>query len=229
MVDNDREIVIEKIVRSKRKTVGLQVTDDATLVVRAPFGISNESISYIVSKHINWINQKRYEIKLRNLAFSPRKFVDGERFLFLGESYELKIVESGDERLKFQDKFYLTKSSLTEAIYLFIDWYKRVGFEKMLERVKFYANIANFKYNRINISNSNKIWGSCSSNGNLNFSWRIIMAPLPVVDYVVVHELVHLEVRNHSKDFWDRVSMLMPDYKKQKVWLKNNGYLLRLK
>lgn len=229
MVVNNSEITIDKIVRSKRKTVGIQITDNATVVVRAPFGISKELILDIVSRHIQWINRKRYEIKLRNSKFSPKKFVNGEKFLLLGESYDLEIVESVDKTLRFEDKFYLSKSSLPRAVDLFIDWYKRVAFEKILERVIFYSNIANLKYNSVTISNANKIWGSCSISGDLNFSWRIIMAPLQIVDYVVVHELVHLQVRNHSKDFWERVSMLIPDYKQHRLWLKNNGYLLRLK
>lgn len=71
-------------------------------------------------------------------------------------------------------------------------------------------------------------WGSCSSKGSFNFSWRLIMAPVPVIDYVVVHELVHLEEKNHSKIFWIKVKMLLPNYETYKDWLKENSYLLKL-
>jgi predicted metal-dependent hydrolase len=81
----------------------------------------------------------------------------------------------------------------------------------------------------MDITNAQKRWGSCSHQGNLNFAWRLIMAPLPIIDSVVVHELVHLEVKNHSKAFWNKVEISHPQYKEHKDWLKNMGHLLRLK
>jgi len=84
------------------------------------------------------------------------------------------------------------------------------------------------RYNRIKITNALKTWGSCSHQGNLNFTWRLIMAPLNVVDYVVVHELIHLDEKNHSRTFWEKVEILMPGYKEHKEWLKKNGHILKL-
>ena len=78
------------------------------------------------------------------------------------------------------------------------------------------------------ITNALKTWGSCSHQGNLNFTWRLIMAPLNVIDYVVVHELIHLDEKNHSRIFWDKVEILIPEYKGYKEWLKKNGHLLKL-
>ena len=131
-------------------------------------------------------------------------------------------------KLFFEDKFYLSKEYLEGAKGIFIDWYKKRAYEKISERVKWYAQKRGFKYNRINITNAQKRWGSCSCRNNLNFSWWLIMAPLPVVDYVIVHELVHLDEKNHSRAFWNKVKMLMTDYKKYQEWLKKNGHLLRL-
>ncbi len=110
----------------------------------------------------------------------------------------------------------------------FTNWYKERAYEKIKERVEFYAQKRGLKYNRVNITSAEKRWGSCSAKGNLNFSWRLIMAPLPVVDYVVVHELVHLIEKNHSKEFWKKVKLFMPDYEKYKDWLKEKGHLLTL-
>jgi predicted metal-dependent hydrolase len=124
--------------------------------------------------------------------------------------------------------FSLLRDHLPVARDLFINWYKEKAYEKISERVEWYAKKRGFVYNKINITDANQRWGSCSPKGNLNFSWRLIMAPLSVVDYVVVHELVHLEERNHTKFFWTKVKMLIPEYEKYKKWLKENGYLLRL-
>jgi hypothetical protein len=103
-----------------------------------------------------------------------------------------------------------------------------MAYEKISERVEWYAKMRGFKYNKINITNAQRKWGSCSYLGNLNFPWRLVMAPLSVIDYVVAHELVHLEDKSHSKSFWTKVKMLLSDYEKSKDWLKKNGYLLRL-
>ncbi len=219
---------IEKIVRTKRKTITLQITDNATLIVRAPFDVSDEKIMGVVFKHKKWIEQKRRDIEARDPKFSPKEFVDGEGFLYLGKYYRLKIVVNQEVPLKFENGFYLSRNALSQAKKLFIEWYKKRAYEKISERVRWYVQKKGFKYNKVNVTNAQKRWGSSSSNRNLNFSWRLIMAPLPVIDYVVIHELVHLEERNHKKTFWNKVKMLMPDYKKHKDWLKQYGYLLRL-
>ncbi|MDM7202741.1 MAG: SprT family zinc-dependent metalloprotease [Thermodesulfobacteriaceae bacterium] len=222
------EIKIEKIIRTKRKTIALQITDDATLIVRAPFEVSDEVIMRVVSKHLNWIKQKIKEVKGRDPKVVSKEFVSGESFPYLGQYYRLEIVDDQKEPLIFENKFYLAKWAKFMAREVFIDWYKKMAYEKISERVEWYTSLSGLKYNKITITNAQKRWGSCSEKGNLNFSWRLIMAPLPVIDYVVVHELAHLEIKNHSKRFWNRVKILMPDYEKHKEWLKRNGYLLRL-
>jgi len=222
-------VEIGKIIRTKRKTIALQITDDGTLIVKAPFGVSEQTIKNVVIKHKDWIERKKKDILSRDPKFAEKEFVNGEGFLYLGKYYKLNIVNKQDAPLLFNNNyFYLLRDYLPVARDLFINWYKEKAYEKISERVEWYVKKRGFVYNKINITSANQRWGSCSSRGNLNFSWRLIMAPLPGVDYVVVHELVHLEEKNHSKSFWTKVKMLMPDYEKHKDWLKRNGYLLRL-
>ncbi len=225
---NVGDIEIKEIIRTKRRSIALQITDDATLIVKAPFDVSNETIMRVVSKHKDWIKQKKMEIALRDPKFVPKEFISGEGFLYLGRYYKLEIVDDMEVPLKFENRFYLSKDTLPKARDLFVEWYKKMAYEKISERIKIYANKKGFKFNKINITGAQKRWGSSSINGNLNFSWRLIMAPLPVIDYVIVHELVHLEERNHTKAFWNKVKMLLPDYEKYNDWLKKNNYLLRL-
>lgn len=222
------DVQIEKIIRTKRKTIALQIRDDAKLVVRAPYNLDDETISAIVSKHRRWVEKKQKEVATRNQKLYPKEFVDGEGFLYLGRYYKLNIVEDQSEPLKFEGAFYLSRCVLPHAQEIFMQWYKDKAFEKISERVDLYAEKRGYKYNKIGITDAQKRWGSCSFKGNLNFSWRLIMAPLSVVDYVVIHELVHLEERNHAKSFWDKVKMLMPDFESRRNWLKSNGYLLTL-
>ncbi|AWB11025.1 hypothetical protein TDSAC_1689 [Thermodesulfobium acidiphilum] len=220
------DIKLEKIIRSKRKTIALQITDNATLIVKAPFGIDEKRIWEVIQKHSNWIENKKKEIEARDLKVLKKEFVNGEGFLYLGKYYKLYIVDNQDIPLKLEDNFYLSRSFLDKARGVFIDWYKKEAFNIISERVKWYAQKSNLKYSKINITNAQKRWGSCSSNGNLNFSYRLIMAPISVIDYVVVHELAHLKEKNHGKNFWIKVRMLMPDYKKHENWLKRYNYML---
>ncbi|MGB9814203.1 MAG: M48 family metallopeptidase [Thermovenabulum sp.] len=222
------EIKIEKIIRSKRKTIGLQVTDNGALIVRAPFEVSEDVIWKVIYKHKNWIDKKKREIEKRDPKILKKEFVNGEGFLYLGRYYKLHIIDNQEEPLRFENGFYLSKDALSNAKEVFIDWYKKAAYEKISERVKWYAQKCGFQYNKINITNAERRWGSCSYKGNLNFSWRLIMAPLPVIDYVVVHELAHLRIKNHSKSFWAKVKSIMPVYEKHEKWLKENGYLLKL-
>lgn len=222
------KIEINKIIRTKRKTIALQVTDDASLIVRAPFGVSEETIEHVVMKHRKWIERKQKEVLERDPKFTPKEFVNGEGFLYLGRYYKLHIVQWQEIPLLFNNGFYLLKDYVPMARALFIKWYKERALEKISERVKFYAKERGFIYNTVKITDAQTRWGSCSPKGNLLFSWRLIMAPLSIIDYVVVHELVHLEERSHNKDFWAKVKMLIPDYERRKEWLKGNAYLLKI-
>lgn len=90
------------------------------------------------------------------------------------------------------------------------------------------AKTMGLAYKSLKINNAKTRWGSCGSSGNLNFTWRLIMAPKKVVDYVIVHELAHLKQMNHSPKFWNEVKLIIPDYKNDELWLKRNGHLLYL-
>ncbi|HIJ59800.1 MAG TPA: M48 family metallopeptidase [Nitrospirae bacterium] len=219
---------IDKLICSKRKTIALQITDEAKLIVRAPYRVSEGVITKVINKHKKWIENKKKDIEQRLNTYRPKEFVNGEGFLYLGISYKLQIVEKQDKPIIFENVFYLRRDCLPNARDLFIKWYKKEAYNKIRERVEFYAKQRGFKFNTVKISNASKRWGSCSSKGNLNFSWRLIMAPLTVIDYVVIHELAHIEVKNHSKRFWNIVKIMMPDYEKHRAWLKLSGYSLNL-
>ena len=94
------------------------------------------------------------------------------------------------------------------------------------ERVEYFAEMMNVTYGRITIREQKTRWGSCSSEKNLNFNWKLILAPPEVLNYVVIHELCHLKEMNHSKAFWDEVEKVMPEYETYKLWLKENGWRL---
>lgn len=107
-------------------------------------------------------------------------------------------------------------------------YYKAKAKKMIRERLVHFNLHYQFDYNRVFFRNQKTRWGSCSSKRNLNFNWRLVLAPLDILDYVVVHELCHLEQMNHSKAFWNLVAEQAPDYKKRRKWLKENQHLLSM-
>jgi predicted metal-dependent hydrolase len=219
---------IDQIIRSRRKTIELVVRPDGSLLVRAPNRATLNQIRELVFQKADWIRSRKELVKQRKRLSSPIEYVDGARFFYLGETIPLHIVDQAVSHLSLKDEFFLDRKALPHAAEIFEKWYRNQSRSILTDRVAHYAGLYEFNYGKIRISGARTRWGSCGAKGSLNFSWRLIMAPLDVVDYVVVHELVHLIERNHSARFWGRVEQIMPDYKIRRKWLNTNGHLLTL-
>lgn len=124
-----------------------------------------------------------------------------------------------------QEIIYLTPAE-ARRLETFKKRYRDEARRKIEERVAFYHPLTGGKYTSITIRDQKSRWGSCSSRGTLSFNYRLIFAPPAVLDYVVVHELCHLTHMDHSKNFWNKVAGLIPDYKLQRQWLKDHGHEL---
>ncbi len=171
-----------EIVRSKRKTYGINVAPGGKVTVRIPLrGSEKFAISLAESKK-NWIAS--CVLKLQNVPVQREKTPSEKRL---------------------------------EAIY------RKAAREYFPKRVSHYARMLGVTYGKISIRDQKTRWGSCSSEGNLSFNWRLILAPPDVLDYVVIHELCHRKEMNHSKEFWALVESLMPEYKERRKWLRENG------
>jgi hypothetical protein len=220
---------IDQIIRSKRKTVALIVEADGRLVVRAPLRLALRDIQKFVDAKRAWIEQKQALAKARQPAPQPaNRYAEGETFLYLGQRYPLSLVASSRPALRLENgRFLLSKTALAQAEDFFAEWYRQQARQVCTERVVFYAAKMGVTYERIRISSARTRWGSCSSRGTLSFTWRLMLAPLDVVDYVVVHELAHRREPNHSPRFWAVVEQFMPDYKKRREALKKAAAALR--
>jgi predicted metal-dependent hydrolase len=215
-------IEVNEIVRSQRKTLALIVKPDGSLVVRAPLRTSERSIWEFIEAHAAWIEKKKAEA-LAALPPAPRQYVPGELFMYLGNAYQLEILKGQKPPLILEKTFKLAEASQSNARLAFEHWYRAQARQILSDRVNLYAEQYGFQYKKMGITSARTRWGSCSPNGSLNFSWRLIMAPVEAVDYVVVHELVHTVFHNHSKRFWKKVETIMPDYKERRKWLRKNG------
>ena len=220
--------MIDRIVRSKRKTLGLIIEDDGRLTVRAPLRSGDDVIRRFVKEHEKWILSKQEQVEARAARFAPKHYVTGEEFLYLGKSYRLEIVEKQRPSLRFKDGFRLARTAAPRAARLFEKWYRQRALAAISERAERYAERYGFEHNGVGIGSARKQWGSCGPAGNLRFTWRLVMAPLPVIDYVVVHELVHLRFKRHGRRFWGKVKSILPDFRERREWLDENGYLLSL-
>jgi predicted metal-dependent hydrolase len=219
----EKKTKIDQIIKTKRKTIGLFIDRQGRLVVKAPYRVSQRLIETFVEQNRDWILKKQAEAKASLLLQPAAHYEPGETFLFLGQRYPLSLVERQTEPLVFSNGFFLTRSAQGNAPALFEKWYRfqaQIWIEKTAAD---YARTHGFRYNQVRVKKMRSRWGSCSSLGNLNFNYRLILAPVEVVEYVVVHELVHLVHKNHSRDFWDGVGHILPGYQGQRQWLKDNG------
>jgi len=208
-------IKIDRIVRSRRRTIALAISPDATLTVRAPFGVSLDFIRKLVSEKEAWIEKRKTRILKNGEPPKPKEFINGEEFYYLG------VVQ----KLQFENRKGLGLQARREKV---IGWFKKQALLRITERAEFFANQTGWKFSKISISQAESRWGSCSAKNAIRFSWKLIMAPLEVIDYVVVHELAHIPEKNHSARFWAKVSSVIPDWKIRRKWLRDNGNKFRV-
>ena len=213
------------IIRSRRHTIALHVNSDATLTVKIPYGVSIGFVERFIEEKRGWIEKKQARFRELNDKFKPKQYAEGEEFIFAGRAYPLEIVPGSTAKIALtkEGKLRITQKCL-ESPKHYIEWfYKQFAKKYITARTAEIAEAFGYKYKSIKINSAKTRWGSCSPNGSINFSWRLVIMPPEMIDYVIVHELVHLEINDHSKRFYSRMSRLMPDHKKREKWLKDNS------
>lgn len=213
----------------KRKTISIKIGKEFIIEVIAPLGINEYTIEQVLKKEEKWIIKKIKKLK---------EVENFNGYYYLGELYYLKIKEVKSLYFKLEldsNKFmvYINSGILKEKREVIIKdnlekFYKEQAVKVLKERTDYYSNILKVAPKSIVVKNQKTLWGSCSSKGNINYNYKIVMAPLKILDYIVVHELCHLVHMNHSKDFWHLVESIIPDFKERRNWLKENGYKLKI-
>jgi len=222
------EIHIDRLLRSKRRTISLEINRDGSLTVRAPKHASLDEIFALVNSKHSWITKKQNLAYERAREAPAKKFVNGELFLFMGDLYPLEMVQNLTKPLQLDGKFLMAVESQDNARAIFEKWYRKQAAQVIKPRTAELAAEYGFNFTMLRITGAKTRWGSCGPTGSLNFSWRLVMAPSEVIDYVIVHELVHLRIRNHSKHYWKSVREILPDYQDRLNWLDENGHHLNL-
>lgn len=196
--------------------------------MRAPKAASDAQIHAVVNQKAGWINKHLARIASQYHDLKPKTFSSGEVFWYLGVQYPLRLVDRKRPLLELDGDFLLAQYAHPQAQDVFINWYREETRQIVQQFIDQYANQYRLRVNGVRITSARTRWGSCSGKGNLNFTYRLSMAPLPVVEYVVVHELAHLKVHNHSRAFWSQVARMLPTYQQPRTWLKQNGAKLNL-
>ncbi|QGZ73173.1 M48 family metallopeptidase [Aeromonas hydrophila] len=213
-----------RLKQSKRKTTSIFIERDGSVSVLAPEGYDAEKIEQILEQQRSWIYRNLAEWEDLNRTHVERQFVSGEGFPYLGSNYRLKLVDDQQEDLILKNGYFLMRRDRADrGMELFKHFYRNKGLTRVTKRVAYYAPKLGVDYRTVRVMELQHHWASCSTKGDLNFHWRCLMAPLSVLDYIVVHELAHRLHRNHNAAFWDAVDKVLPDYQKQVSWLKHNG------
>jgi predicted metal-dependent hydrolase len=218
------------LVRSRRRTVGLEIRPDATLVVRAPTRASVWYVESVLRQKAGWIAGGLAKARSHTSLVPRHDFLTGERFPYLGQDWSFVVVAFQKEPLTFDAKagFTLDVAAFDRGEVVFGEWYRARARELLAGRVQYYAPLMGVPVPRLRITGAERRWGSCSTTGTVSFAWRLVMAPMDVIDYVVVHELAHLREMNHSRRFWAVVAPVMPDYAVRRRWLREHGGLLTI-
>ncbi|GAA0099417.1 SprT family zinc-dependent metalloprotease [Paraclostridium bifermentans] len=224
----NREIRFNIIYR-KRKTMSLEIKRDGIINVIAPNGLDKTFIVDKVKNKSDWIIKKLDEIEVLNNNRYTRSYESGDIFLYLGNEYILEVLVDkttiGTSVSLENNKLIVRSNSNNKDVIqrALKNWYtdETLGITK--ERINYYKLFFEDTVTSIKIKDQKSRWASCTYKNEILFNLRCSMMPIQIIDYIVVHEMCHMEHRNHSKDFYLAVERILPDYKERVKWLKNNG------
>ena len=217
---------------AQRKTIGLTVERDSTLVAHLPEGVDLGTAREVIRTKQTWVYQKlaTQNANASGEVFRRPELVDGEGFYFLGKHYRLKLVDVDPDRpplpaVRFEKgRLFFLREQAAAGERRIAEYYTRAAYPYLNEVVRRWKGIVGVEpASRLQVKELGFRWGSCSFGGTLNFHWRVMQLPPQVIDYVVVHELAHLKVADHSPAFWREVRRVLPGYDAQRDWLRVKG------
>jgi predicted metal-dependent hydrolase len=215
----------------REKTVALTIEGQGKLVVTAPEGVTIDKLNGIVRHKADWIVHRIKRASDLPPPPSDREFVSGETVLYLGGQYRLRVVETTDWRTRIKGGWYeipVTPGLDAEAR-------RREVRRRLAGSLKQHADLylpdrladlcvlLDIEKPSLIVREQAKRWGSCDRHGVLRVNWRIIQAHIPLIEYVLVHELAHLQNRSHDRAFWDAVGQWLPDYDDRRARLREMG------
>jgi|TARA_B100000686_G_C16514497_1_gene823866 predicted metal-dependent hydrolase len=225
-----------KVIKTERRKTASISVKDSNVLVTVPRTLSKHKVHEIVKKKKKWIQGKlNYYAQTQNLS-KTKEYVSGEGFAYLGRNYRLKVLNGKLREVQFKNgklvvhipKEYSKRKKENTVKKFLKEWYQERALIKLQEKTKRLARKVGVEPKSVTIKSYKGRWGSCNAKQELFFNWNIIIAPNRIVDYVVVHELVHIIHHDHGKAYWKRLKSVYPDYEDCKEWLKVNGRNLKV-
>ncbi len=214
--------IVYELRRVKGQRISITINRQGCVKVSAPYYSNLSTINRFIEQKRDWILEKKEEIekyKKNDIDYST-----GGKLLYLGEWRSLNVVDDDEFAVKYENNsFYLNRQVSFHAKDYLTGLYKNLAWNCFAPKVQEFAQKYQFRYNKLKINSAATKWGSCSATGNINLSWRLVMARESAVDYVIIHELAHTIEHNHSERFWSIVQKILPDYQAEKIWLKDNS------
>lgn len=215
-----------KVRRSdRRKSLGLTVERDGSLVVAAPPQVGEAQLERFVKSKRFWLYQKLAAKEALPASLPARKFVTGEGLPYLGRTFRLQLVSDLDAPVKLEGgRFKMRRQDVPAGKEQMIRWYTAHAQPWLSARVQRWASRAHVKPGAVVVQDLGFRWGSCGKGGCLYFHWQSILLPPSIVDYIVVHELIHLREAHHTPAFWRAMERALPEWEQQRRWLAVNGH-----
>ncbi len=222
-----------RLVRSKRKTLALYVLPDASVEIRAPFRMQASEIEAFAASKKDWIETHVQAVQQKIRERERYSAGEGDTVLFLGKEYPVRFAEQGAVRLEQGDC--ILPVDERERKRALIEWYRREAEGQLPQFIEKWKSFTGISCRSVRVGNAAGRWGSCTGRNDIRLSWRLILLPEELIDYVAVHELCHTVEHNHSPMFWKKVETVLPGaiamrrrlrqleehYAAQINWLKN--------
>ncbi len=242
MIETDRELFVPSYTlrRSsrRRRTIELSIHPTMGLVVAAPVRATQREIETFVRRKAHWIRRAIDDARTRKQQLE-RRFVTGEPLPYLDSTLELVVLEARNGTRphveRASDRLHVElphtpgdEERRAAAIAVIERWYRERAQEVLSERVRHFAALASVSPTGVVVKDQKTRWGSCGKHGTLYFNWRLMLASMAVLDYLVVHELCHLRQRGHGRRFWRLVAAVLPDFEEREAMLRRDGWRYRL-
>lgn len=217
-----------QLIKKSKKTLSLKISENG-LVVSAPLFMSEKKINQLVISKIKWIKKKLELIEpQKNKLFIKNR----ASFDLLGKEIKITLLD-GNNKIEWVDEnnlkiFFKDQDDQKKLKTFFIKWLKEIALDYFSQRAYEISKLYAIPSNSILLSNAKSRWGTCNSKTEVRINWRLIQADPYVIDYVICHEFAHLTHMNHSRNFWNLVEKLCPNYKLAENYLKNKGFSLYL-
>ncbi len=208
----------------KAKHIRLEIRSETGLTVIIPRSYSSKGVPALIKKKERWILEKLEKYNNAQISRHNNTIKHGDAVLYLGRHFRVVEVQSSENTVSLSmatDMLIVNNKGGNRGLSAVIeDWYRKQALLLIEEKVKDFCARMGITYGKISIRGQKTRWGSCSKQGNLSFNWKLIMAPEPVIDYVIIHEIAHLTEMNHSNNFWRLVEYHCPEWRESRKRLK---------